>query len=203
MEKYLQLTDPRLIKQYLVGWLIMINLLGIPTSIYGFLNSYTKIFLLPIIIINIWAVYLLIGVEKKQKEYELFVGVFCTIMSIILMVSSFILIQSINEFPLKGYIIISSFIYFAILFFGGIYHKIALKKGYYFKKSSKSRTAGGIIIAFSGLGLFIGRVLAETAIERTKTIILALCALILGYLLELGIHNIYKYYLIKKNDKLV
>lgn len=177
----------------------MINLFGIPTSIYGFLNDYTKVFLLPVIIIDIWAIYLMIGVDKKQKAYVLFVGVFCIIMSFILMVASFKIVQPVNGFPLDEYMKMSVLMYLAILVLGAIYHKIALMRGYYFNKNAKSKKGVGIIITFSALGLLVGRVIAKSITEQIGTIIFAICVLILGYLLELGVHNIYKYYLIRKN----
>lgn len=201
IDQYLQLQHPRLIKQYLWGWLIMINLFGIPTSIYGVLNNYTKVFLLPVIIIDIWAIYLMIEVGKKQKAYILFVGVFCTIMSLLLMVASFKIIQPVNGFPLDEYMKMSVLTYIAILVLGGIYHKLALMRGYYFNKNAKSKKGVGIIIFFSALGLLVGRVIVRNVTEQIGTIIFAICVLILGYLLELGIHNIYKYYLIKKYNK--
>jgi len=200
IKEYIQLTHPRLIKQYLWGWLIMINLFGIPTAIYGFLNSYTKVFLIPIIIINIWIFYLMIGVEKKQKVYVLFIGVFSLLISFILMVASFKIVEPINGFLLEEYIIISIFFYIAIIVFGSMYHIRAVKNGYYFKGNTKGRKGTGFVVALSSLGLLVGRVISRNVTEEVGTIIFALCALILGYLLELGIHNLYKYYLLKRNS---
>ncbi len=199
IEQYLQLQHPSLIKEYLWGWLIVINLIGIPTAIFGYLNNYTKAFLLPvIIIINIWDIYLMIAVSKRQKAYVLFIGMFCTIISLMLMIASFKVVQPLNEFPLDEYIIISVCIYMAILVIGGIYHRIAVMKGYYFNKNGRSNKVGGIIIICSAVGLFSGRIIAKMVTQQIVTVILAVCALLLAYIFELGIHNLYKYYLIRK-----
>lgn len=196
---YISKSHPRLIKSYIWGWIIMINIIGIPTSMYGYLNNYTKILIIPIVTINLWAFYILLNTEKRQKLYELFVGVFCTVMSILLLLASYKVLHPLEGFPLKEFIITTIGLYVVILIFGSIFHYMALHKGFYFY--SKSTKSVGIIVLFSTLGVIMGRIIARSVTPDVGAIIVALCALSLAYILQLGIHSIYKYYLINKYEK--
>lgn len=200
IKQYLELTHPILIKSYIWIWIIMIDIIGIPTSILGILSNYTKWFLLPVILlINIWGFYILIRTEKKQNDYILFLGVYCLILPFILIIASCKIAQPIVEFSVWIFFILYMLIYFAILVIGFLYHVKALKKGYYFIQNTKKKRNIKTISVFSALGLLLGRVLVRSLSSQTGAIFLALLLAFLGYLIELGAHNVYKYYLIKKH----
>jgi len=209
IKDYLELVHPSFMKEYLWTMLFLIDSMGIITIISDPFTQFLFNILAPVIAgINLWAFYILLNMKKRQKQYILFVGVFCFVMSVILMLFSFkiIYLMLLSDSPFFALYAIA--IYLAILVGGSIFHIKALENGYYSgKKKIKGKSGINTIVGMAVAGTLGGLFLINFASEDTGLVVLALALLFLGYLLELGINNIHKYYHIKKfenvypNDK--
>jgi len=200
IKDYLELVHPSLMKEYLWTMLFLIDSMGIITIISDPFTQYLFNILAPVIaVINLWAFYILLNIKKRQKQYILFVGVFCFVMSVILMLFSFkiIYLMLLSDSPFFALYAIA--IYLAILIGGSIFHLKALENGYYSgKKKTKGKSGINTIVGMAVAGTLGGLFLINFASEDTGLVVLALTLLLLGYLLELGINNVHKYYLIRK-----
>jgi hypothetical protein len=198
IEDYLQLIHPILMKGYLWTCLIMMNIIGMPTIFVGSASVIIKVMLIPIIILNIWIIILLLNVEKWQCLYILFIGVYSTIMSILLIMTAYrfyMLNSKANEIlflsiTIGGYIL--------ILLFGLRFHSKALKKGYYsFEYQRKFSKYGALMAITPGLSLIIGKTfLVGVNDQDLIVLVISSILLFLAYIFELGINNIHKYYLV-------
>ncbi|CCJ33731.1 hypothetical protein [Caloramator australicus] len=208
LKDYLQLEHPYLIKSYLWVCIIVVNffVLGISFVPHIVLNMQVTKFvfsisLILIIFLDIWAFYIMMDPNKRQKQYTLFTGLQTLIASIILLVVALEFIGLLLGF--YQYILPLIIIYILILVLGFRFHKKALKTGYYYKKGGKNSKSVAIISTFAVLGTIFGKVLARSANQGGAYLILGICSLLLSYILELGTHNLYKYYLINKYEEYV
>ncbi|MFB0919618.1 MAG: hypothetical protein QMB62_01850 [Oscillospiraceae bacterium] len=202
LEEYLQFQPVSLVRQCLWGWLIFIIVVGALTSFFGVWKEYTRIIFPPIVLIMVvWNIWMLIKTEKKQKAYVLFIGVYCIVLSVLLLLASYKFAYTVDRFPFIFYIVISVLIYIADFILCFYYVKASLTKNVR-KKSNKPSTAVKIIVIFSASGLIIAKLIMGFVSHRIQIIILIMCLAILGYIIETGSHFLYKYYLIKNREHL-
>lgn len=208
IEEYLALWPPGMIKDNLGFCLISLNLIGIPTCIFGAAKDITVYLLGIVLILDIWLIYQLAQKGYKQKQYELFMGIYCFVFSNILLLGlyKFIYLDLSGFSGLDSHI---SFIigivltlYYLILIFEMIIIVRALQNGY-FSPRSKHRKPSKLILAIGslgGMGIPLGVLCKYTLGSEIFDIIGITAWIIVAYGFALGTHKIYQYYLIKQFD---
>lgn len=200
IKDYLTLVHPKLMKGYLWTWIFMASFFGILPAVSDPFTPWIFYSIVPLVIlVDIWAALILTDLYKWQKMYILFVGVYCFIMSLIFILISFKFIYYIVGINYSLFAVYAIALYLLILTTGFIFHIKALKNGYYtLKKIGKGNKGVKIIVIFSVIGTIAGKFLIRSTSEQTAMVIFALAFLLFAYILELGINNIHKYYLLKK-----
>lgn len=201
IKEYLYLEHPSLMKGYLITWIVLISYFGIIIAICDPFVPYIFCILISIVVgMDLLAIYILSNREKRQKLYILFVGIYSFALSIVLYLSFFKTVYMVLKVRSPLPFIVTIIIYLLILILGFIMLKHALKSGYYSgNKNSKKNIKGiGAITGMSGIGVFIGKMLIRNTEYQTIMLVFALTVLFLSYIMILGMHNIYKYYLVKK-----
>lgn len=204
IEKYIVLEHPSLIKGYMGTWIFLISFFGVIMAVCDPFTSYLFVTMISIIIIiDLFGLLILLNAQKWQKLYILYVGIYCVAISAVFYLSFFKITYYILNITSPLLYVVSICIYIFILIISIILLLKALKKEYFSSESSEKSRGGGIIAGISVVGVLVGRVLIGTAKYQTYMIILALIFLFLSYIMILGTHNIYKYYLIKKYESFV
>ncbi|MHB1484137.1 MAG: hypothetical protein ACYCYI_05690 [Saccharofermentanales bacterium] len=177
-------------------WWIML-IVCIPSALFGAYSNISKPIMLPLIIImSFWIIYLLINTESKKMQYILFLGIYSIFISISFLTASYkIAATKINVSV--GYILIILFVYILTIFLS-IFNTLRLIRKGYFQKQKKMDNPMGIIIASELFGLGVGRVLLNKINQDTVVAILAMVLILLGFLYLSGVHNILKFYFIRK-----
>lgn len=107
----------------------------------------------------------------------------------------------------SAYFILPTIItYTIIVIVSYIYLIRAIKSGFYNRENVEAnrkriRKGSGTIISLVGAGTFSNFVIFRNFTENTKFVIYGLAFLIMGYIFEIGILNIHKYYFIKKYSR--
>lgn len=203
IENYIIPEHPSLTKGYLWTFIFLISFLGIIMAICDPFIPYIFNIIIPIVIIfDVIGILLMINAWKWQKLYTLYSGMYCLAASIVFYAAFFKTVYYIIGITSLAFIIVTMSIYLLILILSNILVLKALKNGYYSneKKNKKNNKRIGIVAGFSGMGVLIGRLFINTTNHQTTMVIFALCMLFLSYIMILGTHNIYKYYLLKKYE---
>lgn len=201
LKDYLALYHPSMIKEYLWVNLFLINFFGlIIATCDPFIQHIYNIIVPIIVFIDLWAFYIMLDVFKRQVQYVLFSGCFCLATSFIFMVIFYKVLYFMVGVRSLLPLLTAIAVYLVILVWGYTLLTKALKSGSY---SQKLKANVPVIVGFSAAGPFVGRILVRTANNQVIFVTLAFVALFLGYILILGMHNIYKYYLIKQYPDLV
>lgn len=205
MRNYLQLIHPKQMQGYLITWLIMLNIIGLPTVLIGSVSILFRLLFIPIIILDIWILVMRINVERWQKIYILFVGVFCGLMSTILLIASFRLYKMSSNPNEIAFLYLTLIPYLIIVVLGSIYHVKALENGYYIKASNNnSNKYLRFLMILSVSGMITGRIILSQIDDQDIIILItSIITILLAYALALGIHNIHKYYLICQYQEIV
>jgi len=209
IKDYLYPDHPTMITGNLLGLVFMIDIIGLPTVLFGNPSIIIKMMLIPIIFINIWAVVIRFNVEKYQVVYTLFQGIYCLIFSILCIMAGYrFFIRYHQEYGLM-YIFVTITCQILLWMICFKYQRNALKEGRYspgYKKKKKRKTnmfwrAIGVLGILGGSGgLVIGKIIAANFKDNQSVITLVLTGVLLfiGYISSLGIHSIHKYYLMKQ-----
>ena len=204
IKNYIKLEHPSLIIQYLIVWIFTVSLFSIPIAVCDpFLPYIFNILIAITVVIDLFAVFIMFNVEKWQRLYILFVGVYSLSLSVVFYLSFFKIAYWVIGIKTPLLFIYTIIIYILILLVGFMLHFKALSAGYYSNTKKKNFKSAGIIAGMSGTGALIGRLLIRSADNQTAMLIFAFVFLFLSYTMILGIHNIYKYYLIKKFEQYV
>lgn len=208
IKDYLYPDHPTMITGNLLGLILMLDIIGLPTVLFGNPSIIIKMMLIPIIFINIWAVVIRLNVERYQVVYTLFQGIYFLILSILCIMAGYrFFIRYHQEYGLFYIFVTITFqiLLWAICF---KYQRNALKEGRYSskykKKKSKTnmfwRAIGVLAVLGGGGGLVIGKIIVVNfkGDQSTITLGLAIALVVLGYLMSLGINCIHKYYLMKQ-----
>lgn len=200
IKDYLNVEHSMLMDTWFWFILIFLNIIGLPTVLIGNPGIIIEAMLIPIIIINICNVIIRFNMEKYKVMYLLYKGASSLIFSILLVMAAyrfFILYHEAYKWP---FILTTTGIYILILIFGFRYHFKKLKLGHYsYKYKGKPNVYVGVIAAASGCGLWLGKALViSTDNQSLITLVMVACLLIFGYMVEVGVHYVYKYYLMKR-----
>ena len=203
---FLALEAPSIIKGNIWTFLFFIDFLGI-IPLLDDLAGYTTLslrniafgYIVAITMLNIWGAYILVTVEKSRKLYSLFVGVYCVIFSILFINNAVkIMAQAlINTFPME-FLICAIIIFVLDLILQYYFIDKALRKGDWKAGMPVGSKKGGILAAIVAVGLIAGRMYFRYATYNGGLMVTAFAMLLVAYCFELGIQNIYKYYLINK-----
>ncbi len=202
IENYIIPEHPLLAKEYLVVWIFLLSFFGIIPAICDPFVPYIFNIIIPIVIIfDVIGILLMINIWKWQKLYTLYSGIYCLTASIVLYLVFFKFVFYILGAPSNVLLEVTIGIYLLILIVSNILVLKALKDGYFsnHNKNKKKNKSTSFVLSFSGIGLIIGRLLIHTN-QQTAGVIFALSFLFFSYIMVLGTHNIYKYYLIKKYE---
>ena len=204
IKDYIVLEHPTLFREYLVVWIFLISFFGIIMAVCDPFTPYIfNIMVTIIVIMDLFAIFIIFNVEKWQKLYILFVGIYSFAISIIFYMSfikTIYFILNIKSLLLFAFTIT---FYILILLLSFMMLKKALKTGYFSGTGKKKGKSIGVVAGMSGAGVFLGRMLIGSTNYQTIMIVLAFLFLFLSYIMILGILNIYKYYLIKKYEEYV
>lgn len=209
IKDYLYPDGPTMITGNLWALVLMLDIIGLPTVLFGNPSIIIKMMLIPIIFINIWAVVIRLNVEKYQVVYTLFQGIYFLILSILCIMAGYrFFIRYHQEYGLL-YIFVTITLQILFLLMCFKYQKNALKEGRYsskYKKKKKSKTnifwrvIGVLGVLGGGGGLVLGKIILANlkGDQSSITLGLAIVLVVLGYLMSLGINCIHKYYLMKQ-----
>ncbi len=157
------------------------------------------IFVIITIAFDVWAVYILKQLKKRQKQFALYSGLISIFLAIMYTAASYRIIYEILGIKSKfiAYIMAAFFIALCILNLYLLW--IKLTRGHA-KINSAKRTAGiSLSITAVGLGMVCHKFYRLYADIRSQLVIIAFVLLFFGYCFIFTIHNIYKYYLITKH----
>ena len=197
IKDYLQPIHPLLIKSYLWVWIFMISFFGIIMAISDPFTPYLFYIMMPIIIVmDLWAFFIMSDVEKWQKLYILYIGIYSIALSIILYLSFFKIIYIILGVKSPYFLIFSASIYIILLTVMTTLFIKALKTGW--KAKNKGFKGAGALIGISGFGVLGSRILIQTTTKDTFLLVGAFAFLLLAYLMLIPALNIHKFYLMTR-----
>lgn len=154
-----------------------------------------------VFILDIWTLILIIK-PTKIKLYYLYCGFMCYVNSLISLNLSILILYYIN-YLYKVYMIIAFFIVHILnLLFFLFANKYMVDKGIYYSINKKTHSKGyGILLILTGISFLVLSVVYGVcgALNETgQPLIVSITTFILSLITEMGVHNIYKYYLLKK-----
>lgn len=151
-----------------------------------------------ILMLNIWALILIIK-PTKIKLYYLYCGLMSYAISLISLNLSILILYYIN-YSYKVYMIMVFFIVHVLnLLFFLFANKFMVQKGIYYSINKKTHSKGyGVIFIITGVFWIILSVIYGISSETKQFLIGSIIAFIFSLIIEMGVHNIYKYYLLKK-----
>lgn len=137
---------------------------------------------------------------KKEKHiiYFLYVGFSCALLSVLTLMSSIGLLYYYNNFVAGNIKIIYITIYIICILFPTVINVVLLKNGFYFKITREYFKIYKILFFILCLGLLIFEMVIGSASDNMKMLYVSMSTLMMSVCCELGIHNFYKYYLLKK-----
>ena len=202
---YLNLESPQENRNGIIGYFLillyiagMIPILGVPFSFPFFLAA-----IIPVIIIQVWAILYLVDPYKYEKSYYLFFGIYGVVNTYVFFLAILKLIYVNMEW--KG---ITPFVINLILFFlllGGInwLNWKALYSGTYYKLQQK-RTIPVVWTAIGGSSYIIGQIILSFIYSDSALNILFIVGLsILSIYTAFLSINIHRYFFINNNMDLV
>lgn len=204
IKNYIIPEHPLFSSKYLIMGILLISFFGIMTAICDPITPFIFYFLLLVIIlIDSFAIFILTNIEKWQVLFSLFSGINCLALSIVFYIFFYKTIYLILKLH-HPILLIGSIIGYVLIMIGYWYKQIkGVKEGYYSREKKNENKYSGIIIGASGGGMILGKVLIRNTSYTTFMTIFAFIALIFSYLMILGTHNIYKYYLMRKYKQYV
>ncbi|SEJ89268.1 hypothetical protein SAMN05660742_12232 [Propionispira arboris] len=143
IKDYLYPDHPTMITGNLLGLLLMLDIIGLPTVLFGNPSIIIKMMLIPIIFINIWAAVIRLNVEKYQVVYTLFQGIYFLILSILCIMAGYRFFRLYHQEYGLLYIFVTITLQILFLLMCFKYQRNALKEGRYsskYKKKKKSKT---------------------------------------------------------------
>ena len=199
IKKYLQVPQPSKTRSTLAGSIFLISLLG---SIIMFLSPiimliiYIILFLIAVIIV--WAIVLMFGIYRWQKQYVFFLSVYLSASTLVLYIGYLKIQYAMLNGNSPLFLIISAAVYVLILIYVFCIRTRSFKRGLI----SKMRINLGRIGTFSS-GIGASGLLLGTALSRMgKNYLLfagAYLLLLLSYLFFIGgMIGMHRYYLIKR-----
>lgn len=179
--------------------LIMFGMLGIPCSLFGAYSNITRIILLPLIILlSLWAIYMMISKKSKKCSFILFLGVFSFFTSILFMISSYkIALLAYNVSHINIFQVILLYIVSAVL---NILNVIRLIQKRYYSSKDKKGNLMPLFMATSILGLSMGKMIKDVKTEVIIAIMVSMM-LFMSFMALTGTHNFLKYYYVVKSNK--
>ncbi|SER67303.1 hypothetical protein [Psychrobacillus sp. OK032] len=202
---YLRLQTPKenrsniicffLILLYLIG---LIPIIGVPFSLSYFIAA-----IIPVGIIQLWALIYLIAPYKYEKSYYLFFGIYGVVNTYIY----FLAIQKMMYINMgaqgSGSFIIGVFFFIALLVGMNLLNWKALYSGTYYKLQQKS-TIPVSWMAIGGAGYILGQlILSFIYTDSAVFIVLIVCISLLSLLTAYFSIYIHRYYYMSKNMNLV
>lgn len=179
--------------------LIFVSLIAIPTAFWGKYSDITRIVMpLVIIIMSVWTAYLSFGIDKKQKNFTLYMGCTALVLSIVCTLAAYKILSTIIEVSATVIVVV-----IVLYIIGALLNALnvlrLIKKGYYHKKQKKGSMA--LAVLFGVLGLGITKVMGR-GLEQDKVVyIMASCLMFFAFIGMIGTQNILKYILIRRFDK--
>lgn len=183
-------------KNYLKAYFIMLNLFGLVSVAYQF-NIYLTIIIIPLIIFfNLWIVYFYIDIDKKQKQFILFMGLVTGFIGIILMIFSLKTFYTAVNNPIirTAYTILSVVIFIVI----NIFTFIRANNKLYCNKNYNIINVDKPVFVSSGIMLIGSIALDIFSSYDGYSLFGSYITMIFGSIITLGTLNIYRYFYIKK-----
>ncbi|GFZ33439.1 hypothetical protein CSC2_39650 [Clostridium zeae] len=204
---YLDIDGVEYIRQSMIGILGLINLfdlavinflndMGLKQSIYQPKNI---IYLGILIFFDLWGVYIFINTKKKQKSFVLYSGMVGLISSVfyILIFCEGMFFELHNKAII--YVVICIIIYIYILVTEISIIKQYEKEGYnQYNRRIYKRKLLSIFITVVVIVICFADMATKYPNKNFALISVSFATLIFGYIFENLIHNIYRYYLVKK-----
>jgi hypothetical protein len=205
---YLVLEPPQILKNNALASLIVPDLLFLLfVFIDPFIPLFAYILLIPVALLNLWALWIFITPYKSQLQYFLYVGVNGVIVSVGLLISAIKVTYYTMGIQSLYYPIITIVLYVFIFLMLTRLHFSALSSDYYQrskKQSFKPNTQSTIIVVSTSIGIIVGHILVSRyASFNSSLAVLAGLAIILSLIYIMTVHNIHKYVLICKYPELV
>lgn len=201
LAQFLTVMDPSIAKQNLWIVLLVFNPLCLLVgATEPHIWSIIAVVIACLAILDVFTIYMLFVYRQKRILIVLYGGIFCLITSFIFLVvfykTVYFEIGVSSAYPF----IISTFVYLLLPIVETMFiMRWLMQEGNLKQKGYKKRA--GLIGLMSGAGILIGNILIRVASERTGLIVWTLCLLLFSYLLETGVPNIYKYYLLTKYEE--
>ncbi|MEK3978478.1 hypothetical protein MKY37_05205 [Psychrobacillus sp. FSL K6-2836] len=202
---YLNLESPQENRSGIIGYFLillyvvgMIPILGVPFSFPFFLAA-----IIPIIIIQVWAIVYLIDPYKYEKSYYLFFGIYGVVNTYVFFLVILKLIYVNMEWKGSAPFVINLVLF--ILLLGGInwLNWKALYSGTYYKLQQK-RTIPVVWTAIGGSSYIIGQIILSFIYSDSAVNILMIVGIsILSLCTAFFSINIHRYFFINKNMDLV
>lgn len=186
-------------RKFLFGaWYFML-IVSLPSALFGEFADITKFVMIPfIVIMTFWIIYLFVEVEKKKRQFILFMGIYSVFISMSFLIAAYKMAATTINVSI-GYILLILFAFILTIFLI-IYNTLRLvRKGHYLEKE-KAENPTGLIVASSLFGLGVGKILLNKISQDTVVALLVVIFLFLGFLFLSGVHNLLKYYFIRKNQ---
>jgi hypothetical protein len=196
-----------LIKQLIAGFtFVMLDLLVLIPIIYPMIDTTFYLTIPFILLINIWAIRLLIlNPEKTELESILFLGALGAVGSY----SVFILIQKMNYYVLQVnslfYLMASILLYIVVIcFFSYIKVKkfstiIVLKK----KNEQHSTFTNSIITISVSAGYMVAQIVINQSLSIMNTYMIVIFSLLLLFFTDMAVKYIHRYLFMKSNLNVV
>lgn len=183
-------------KKTIKDYIFLLCFIGIPTSFLGVNKGITIPIIAIILFLQIlWSLLLLKG--KCHKQYILYSGISCEMLSIILLITSYKIISlcrniQVNEIILVLVLYISFIIIYNVIFI----NKISKEK--YVKKKNNT----SCIFLASVLGIVIGKSIFSNMNNNQVIIIVGLMTLLIALVLAIGTKMVLIYYIAEKHGLL-
>jgi hypothetical protein len=176
-----------------------------------FIDPYVPIFayiLTPMIIfINLWVIWIVINPVKRQVQHILFIGVYSVLTSLGMLLITEKLVYYTMKVHTPYYAIFSIGGYALVLYVLIRLHFKALYSGLYMtgnRKKSKINKYFRGIGAFTSMGIVLGHiVVAKSSSYNQMIAVLAGLLFFLSVIFIMMMHNLHKYWLIRKFPHLV
>jgi hypothetical protein len=204
IKKYLQVPPPSKTRSTLAGSIFLISLLGLMIMFISPINMPIILFILfLIVVITVWAIVLMFGIYRWQKQYVFFLSVFLSASTLVLYIGYLKIQYAMLNGDSPLFLIISAAVYVLILIYVFCIRTRALKKGAIYKKRINLGRIGSFSSGIAASGLLLGKALSRMG-GNYLSIAAAYGFLILSYLFFIGgMIGIHRYYLIKKYPEYV
>lgn len=206
---YLSLVAPFELKRFLWGMLGLINILN--PLIFNFLNDLglkqsifqpkNIIFIVITIVFDCWGILILLDINRRQKQFILFSGLISLFLSTMYIEVFYDIIYLILEIKSITYILIVILVSILILISNFAFLMHAIANGYFSKENNRKEIGISFVLTFVSVGMIGEKLYSKFSDIRSQLVIVGMAVLLFGYCFLFTVHNIYKYYLIKKHKK--